>query len=42
MAAGDDEADGGKFGRAAGGMVGFEEDGVNVAFQVIDGDERFV
>ena len=42
MAAGDDEADGWEFGSGAGGAVGFEEDGVDVAFEMIDGDERFV
>ena len=31
----------GSFGAAI-GAVGFEEDGVDVAFQMIDGDEWFV
>ena len=39
MAAGNDEADGGEFRIFLSG-VGFQEDGVNVSFEMIDGDER--
>ncbi len=39
MAAGNDEADSGKF-RSASGEMSFEKNGVNVAFEMIHGDER--
>src|SRR4029077_996451 len=35
-----DQADGGRF-RVASGRVGFEEHSVNVALEVVHGDERF-
>ena len=38
VAAGDDKTNCREFGWAASGAIGFEEDGVDVAFEVIDGD----
>src|SRR5277367_1994763 len=41
VAAGNDQADGGKLGTAIAGGTGFEKDGVNVASEMVDRDERF-
>ncbi len=40
VAAGNDQADGGKFGAAIAGGAGFEKDGVDVAGEMVHGDER--
>src|SRR5271156_1884925 len=41
VAAGNDQADGGKFRAAIASGTGFEKDGVNVASEMVDRDERF-